>query len=109
MILIEENIKIYNNGNYYYIGAKNSLFRINGNYIGSRILGMTQVIKYTGDLIVNIDNSNIFLTKDNLLLLPRNHTVIDLNNKKMYRDDYFDFCSKMKNLSDRTHITLKNG
>jgi hypothetical protein len=62
---------------------------------------------FNGSINIQIDNK-VLLTKDNKILLANTERMIDLKTNEIYQCSSFEFNALKTNLSDRTHITLKN-
>jgi hypothetical protein len=90
----------------------------NKNYIGYWLAD--ENISYTNDYVtikLDILNPNhklsehehgVFLTKDNLLIMPFHRIVINLKTKVLYKYSHEELSNLKDNLSDRTSITLRN-
>jgi hypothetical protein len=113
MKIIAEDIKIHKlyRGNYS-IGNYEHKFLIKTNEYDFK-LGYIAGGDITNDKIkVNIDYKNIYLTKENILLIPYNYVTIDLKNKKIYTSDKHTFDIFLQSvlgvMSKRTSIILSN-
>jgi hypothetical protein len=108
---INKNIKVYQHqirpdwSISYSIGIPNESFKVTGTNIG--MIPTSKFELCTCSVTIKIDNNNIFLSKDNLLLLSYHDIIIDLKKNIMYKCD--NTTEKiMNNLSDRKFINVKN-
>jgi hypothetical protein len=113
--IIGRDIKVYQSNNKYYLGISKRMYLIafTGDsrkcLIGGAISGR-DYIECPESVNVKINNTNVFLTSDNLLILTVNNLVYDLNKKIMYKQ-YIDrsIIQELANTRNtRKTINLKN-
>jgi hypothetical protein len=115
MEILSRNIKLMKAGDYHYLGEAKKpgyvIHHMRGNNLGARFSSRCGIeFITTGSITITINNNQtdgrIKLTKDNILFFGTR--AIDLNKKIIFITTAIDRLRYRKNLSDRTHITLKN-
>jgi hypothetical protein len=116
MKVIRKNIKVYERDGAIIIGESKLMgyiISIKDKYSIGEILTCHTTELLEDKIDIKIDYKNIFLTRDNLIIFKSTaggmyNEAIDLKKKVVYSCSPKEINKLLTNLSDRTHITLKN-
>jgi hypothetical protein len=113
MELIQQNIKLYcrfNDGRKEFALSENNKvgYIINASPVRRFTCIPKRLITGEVKVEIDIDNKNIFLTRDNIIFFRNHNAVIDLNNKTISYVDHNEKIELKRNLSNRKSIIISN-